>query len=224
MNLEKNIKGLCSKNGIHFQDFLSDFGVDHVHELSVFDLEAICEEYEIPMQTLFFKSIALESDLLNKIQKIKLIILDVDGVMTDGGMFFTANGDEQKKFNTKDGMGILHSSKKGIEIGIISSGFSDQIVKKRAEMLGIKNCYVGRDSKIDILDQWIQEKKLSYDEVAMIGDDINDLSVMNKIGFSACPSDSVNEVKAICDVILQKKGGTGCVREFIDEYISHKKN
>ena len=143
MNLEKNIKGLCSKNGIHFQDFLSDFGVDHVHELSVFDLEAICEEYEIPMQTMFFKSIALESDLLNKIQKIKLIILDVDGVMTDGGMFFTANGDEQKKFNTKDGMGILHSSKKGIEIGIISSGFSDQIVKKRAEMLGIKNCYVG---------------------------------------------------------------------------------
>jgi YrbI family 3-deoxy-D-manno-octulosonate 8-phosphate phosphatase len=121
-------------------------------------------------------------------------------------------------------MGILHSSKKGIEIGIISSGFSDQIVKKRAEMLGIKNCYVGRDSKIDILDQWIQEKNLSYDEVAMIGDDINDLSIMNKIGFSACPSDSVNEVKAICDVILQKKGGTGCVREFIDEYISHKKN
>ena len=176
------------------------------------------------MQTLFFKSIALESDLLNKIQKIKLIILDVDGVMTDGGMFFTANGDEQKKFNTKDGMGILQCSKKGLEIGIISSGFSDQIVKKRAEMLGIQNCYVGRDAKIDILDQWIEEKNLSYDEVAMIGDDVNDLSIMNKVGFSACPSDSVNEVKSICDVILQKKGGTGCVREFIDDYISHQKN
>ena len=75
MNLEKNIKGLCSKNGIHFQDFLSDFDVEHVHELSFFDVEAICDEYEIPMQTMFFKSIALESDLLNKIQKIKLIIL-----------------------------------------------------------------------------------------------------------------------------------------------------
>ena len=224
MNLEKNIKGLCSKNGIHFQDFLSDFVVEHVHELSVFDLEAICEEYEIPMQTLMFKSIALETDLLNKIQKIKLIILDVDGVMTDGGMTFTAKGDEQKKFNTKDGMGILQSTKKGFEIGIISSGFSDQIVKSRAEMLGITNCYVGRDAKIEVLDQWIQEKNLSYDEVAMIGDDINDLSVMNKIGLSACPSDSVNEVKSICDVILRKKGGAGCVREFIDDYLSHKKN
>tara|TARA_Y100001978_G_scaffold106399_1_gene95022 strand:- start:1381 stop:2055 length:675 start_codon:yes stop_codon:yes gene_type:complete len=224
MNLEKNIKGLCSKNGIHFQDFLSDLGVEHVHELSVFDLEAICEEYEIPMQTLMFKSIAMETDLLNKIQKIKLIILDVDGVMTDGGMTFTANGDEQKKFNTKDGMGILQSVKKGLEIGIISSGFSDQIVKKRAEMLGITNCYVGGDAKIEVLDQWIQEKNLSYDEVAMVGDDINDLSVMNRIGLSACPSDSVNEVKSVCDVILRKKGGAGCVREFIDDYISHKKN
>ena len=224
MNLEKNLKGLCSKNGIHFQDFLSDFDVDHVHELSLFDLEAICEEYEIPIQSLLFKPIALESDLLNKIQKIKLIILDVDGVMTDGGMFFTANGDEQKKFNTKDGMGILQCVKKGIEIGIISSGFSDEIVKKRAQMLGIQNCYVGRGAKIDILNQWIQEKKLSYEAVAMIGDDINDLDVINKVGFSACPSDSVNEIKSICDVILQRKGGTGCVREFIDEYLSHQKN
>ena len=153
--------------------------------------------------------------------KISCFILDVDGVMTDGGMFFTATGDEQKKFNTKDGMGILNALKKGLQIGIISSGFSDQIVKKRANMLGIEKCHVGREPKIDILDNWLEKDSISYDEVAMIGDDTNDMEIMRKIGVSACPSDAVIEIKSICNIILQKKGGEGCIREFIDQYIAN---
>ena len=221
MNLEQNIKGLCSKHGINFQEFLSDFEIDTVQELSIFDLEAICEEYEVPLESLLFKSLLIEADLKERIKKIKLLILDVDGVMTDGGMFFTANGDEQKKFNTKDGMGILNALKKGLQIGIISSGFSDQIVKKRANMLGIEKCHVGREPKIDILDNWLEKDSISYDEVAMIGDDTNDMEIMRKIGVSACPSDAVIEIKSICNIILQKKGGEGCIREFIDQYIAN---
>ena len=88
-------------------------------------------------------------------------------------------------------------------------------------MLGIKKCHVGRDPKIDVLDGWVKEDSLSYDEVAMIGDDINDFDVMQKIGISACPSDAVIEIKSTCNIILHKKGGDGCVREFIDEYLAY---
>ena len=216
MNLEQNIKGLCSKNGIHFQDFISDFNVESVKEMSIFDLEAICDEYQISMESLLFKSLIIESDLRNKLDQIKLLILDVDGVMTDGGMLFSANGDEQKKFNTKDGMGIIKAINNGLQIGIISSGFSNKIVKQRANMLGIQKCHVGRESKIDILNEWMKDEGISFEEIAMIGDDINDLEIMKNVGVAACPSDAVIEIKTISHLILQKKGGKGCIREFLD--------
>jgi YrbI family 3-deoxy-D-manno-octulosonate 8-phosphate phosphatase len=155
-----------------------------------------------------------------KVNKIKLLILDVDGVMTDGGMIFSENGDQQKKFNTKDGMGIIETIKSGaVDIGIISSGFTGGLVHKRAEMLGIKRCYVGRDSKLAVLESWIEEMGYTLDQVAIIGDDVNDLTVMRKVGFSACPSDAVELVKKQVDVILSLKGGQGCIREFIDNYL-----
>ncbi|MEJ6504985.1 MAG: HAD hydrolase family protein [Crocinitomicaceae bacterium] len=219
MTLEQNIKGLCSKFGLNFNDFLQDLEVDHVMEMSLFDLEAICEEYEIDLQTLLFKAVYFEASLEKKIKKIKLLILDVDGVMTDGGMLFTTQGDEMKKFNTKDGMGIIKLRDTSIQVGIISSGFSSEIVKKRAEMLGIKNCYVGRESKMTILNSWMEEKGLEADEVAMIGDDINDKEIMTQIGLSACPADAVNEIKSISQIILKHKGGEGCIREFIENYL-----
>ena len=222
MNLEQNIKGLCSKNGIHFQDFLSDFNVESVKELSIFDLEAICDEYQISMESLLFKSLIIESELRKKLDHIKLLILDVDGVMTDGGMLFSANGDEQKKFNTKDGMGIIKAIKNGLQIGIISSGFSNEIVKQRADMLGIQKCHVGRESKIDILNQWMKDEGISFEEIAMIGDDINDLEIMKNVGVAACPSDAVIEIKTISQLILQKEGGKGCIREFLDLYSGQK--
>jgi YrbI family 3-deoxy-D-manno-octulosonate 8-phosphate phosphatase len=139
--------------------------------------------------------------------------------MTDGGMYFAESGDQFKKFNTKDGMGIIHLVKKGFQVGIISSGFKDVVVSARAEMLGIQRCYVGREPKIDILKKWCQELNFSLDEIAMIGDDINDLEIMRLIGFKTCPKDAVEVVKKEVDLILSKKGGEGCVREFIDNYL-----
>lgn len=217
--LEQNIKGLCAKFGVDFYQMLADFSVDSVTELSILDLEAIAEEYEVDFYSLLFKPLFIFDHLKPKISKIKLLILDVDGVMSDGGMYYSESGDQIKKYNAKDGMAILKAQEKGLICGIISSAFTDQMVKNRAKTLKIDRVYVGRDSKITILKQWCEELNLSLDEVAMIGDDVNDLSIMNEVGFKVCPADAVNVVKHVVDVVLTKKGGDGCVRELIDNYL-----
>ena len=217
--LEQNIKGICKKFGVDFNGLLEDFQVDSVFELAISDLEALTEEYEIDLQALLFKPLFKVPHLEEKLSKIKLLILDVDGVLSDGGMYFAESGDQFKKFNTKDGRGIIELVKRGMQVGIISSGFRDVGVTARAKMLGIQHCYIGLEPKIDILTQWCEELKISFDEVAMIGDDVNDLEVMQRIGFKTCPSDAVEVVKKAVDLILSKPGGQGCVREFIDNYL-----
>lgn len=219
MFLDQNIKGICAKYGVDFADFLGDFGVENVMELSIFDLEAVCDENGMDLHSLLFKPMFKPETWTKKIAKIKLLILDVDGVMTDGGMYYTENGDQIKKYNTKDGMAILHLTKSDFQVAIISSGFKDQMVKARAELLGIQHCYVGRDKKINILADFCRELKIDLENVAIIGDDINDLEIIKKVGFSACPADAMDVIKTNVDVILTKKGGEGCVREFIDAYL-----
>lgn len=219
MYLEQNIKGLCDKFGLEYDSFLSELEVEHAHELSVYDLEAISEEYEIDLNALIFKNTFNTNDLSAKLNKIKLLILDVDGVMTDGGMYFAESGDQFKKFNTKDGMAIIHLTKNDFQVAIISSGFKGEAVKKRAEMLGIQHCIVNREPKMETLKAICTTLKIGLENVAIIGDDINDLSIMKTCGIAACPKDAVTSVKNECDIILSLKGGEGCVREFIDNYI-----
>lgn len=219
MFLEQNIKGLCAKFGVDFYQMLQDFNVDGVTELSILDLEAVAEEYEVDFYSLMFKPLFIFDHLKSKIEKIKLLVLDVDGVMTDGGMYFTESGDQIKKYNTKDGMGIMKAQEKGLICGIISSAFTDKMVRNRAEVLKIDHVYVGREQKITILKQWCEELSISLDQVAIIGDDINDLSIMREVGLRACPKDAVQEVKKEVDIVLTKNGGMGVVREFIDNFL-----
>ncbi|MCE2712181.1 MAG: HAD-IIIA family hydrolase [Cryomorphaceae bacterium] len=219
MYLEQNIKGLCARNGIEFDEFLSDLDAENVSELTVFDLEAISEEYEVDLLSLLFKPMFRTDLFSKKLEKIKLLVLDVDGVMTDAGMYYTENGDQIKKYNAKDGMAIQHLVKSGFQLAIISSGYKAEMVKTRAELLGIQFCYVGREPKLDILQKHCEELGLKLENVAIIGDDINDLEVFRKVGFTACPSDAVLVIKSHSDVILSKKGGEGCVREFVDAYL-----
>ncbi len=219
MFLEQNIKGLCAKFGVDFYQLLKDFDVDGVTELSILDLEAIAEEYEVDFYSLLFKPLFVYDHLKSRIEKIKLLILDVDGVMTDGGMYYTESGDQVKKYNSKDGMAIIKAQEQGLQCGIISSAFTDKMVRNRAETLKIKHVYVGRDQKITILKQWCEELGISLHEVAMIGDDVNDLSIMHEVGLRACPKDAVQEVKKEVDIVLTKNGGTGVVREFIDNFL-----
>lgn len=218
--LEQNIKGLSDKFGLNFNDLMQDFGVDSVFELSLVDLESISEEYDIDTQTLIFSPIFENAFLTEKLKHIKLLILDIDGVMTDGGMYYTEKGDQFKKFNAKDGMAIMALRKKGFPVGIISSGFAGEAIRKRAEVLDIQLCYIGRDPKLGILQNWCTDLGITLKEVAIIGDDINDMEVMQQVGFSACPSDAVHIIKKQVDLILTKKGGNACVREFIDNYFN----
>jgi YrbI family 3-deoxy-D-manno-octulosonate 8-phosphate phosphatase len=155
----------------------------------------------------------------NKHHQIKLLVLDVDGVLTDGGMYYSNSGDEFKKFNTKDGMGIKIAIENGIKVGFLSNGKNDALIKNRAALLGVEFVYVGFDKKLSILKQWMHDLQLEYENIAYVGDDINDLEIMEHVEFNACPLDAVPKVKAIAKYLLDNKGGEGCVREFIDEYL-----
>lgn len=222
MYLDGNIRGLCDRFGLDYIGFLADFGVETADALTVSDLEIICEEYNTDLFALLFMHPWKSNHMSAKLNKIRLLVLDVDGVMTDGGMYFTENGDQIKKFNTKDGMAILHLTKQDFQVAIISSGFHAHAVEKRAQMLGIQHCRVTREPKLDILAEICANLNLSLDQVAIIGDDVNDLEVMRKVGFRACPADAVHSVKREVDLILRTKGGEGCVREFIDNYLLQK--
>jgi 3-deoxy-D-manno-octulosonate 8-phosphate phosphatase (KDO 8-P phosphatase) len=219
MNLEQNIRGLCDKFGIDYVGFLADIGVESTSELTMSDLEIICEEYDTDLNALLFKFPFKTNHLKAKLSEIKLLVLDVDGVMTDSGMYFTEKGDQFKKYNAKDGMAIIHLTKNDFQVAIVSSGFKAESVLGRSEMLGIQHCSVNREPKMDRINSICKKLNLELKNVAMIGDDINDKEVMKAIGFTACPRDAVDVIKSCVDVILSKKGGEGCVREFIDLYI-----
>jgi 3-deoxy-D-manno-octulosonate 8-phosphate phosphatase (KDO 8-P phosphatase) len=220
--LEQNIKGICDRHGLTFRDFLSDMEVEEVNELTVYDLEAIAEEYELDLYALLFKPVFKSFELKEKLKQIKLLVLDVDGVMTDGGMYFDSEGRQSKKFNAKDGLSILHLTKTGFHVAIISSGFEGGAVQARATILGIQHVSVNREPKINRLDTLLAELGLNYSQTAIIGDDINDLTVMRKVGMTIVPFDAVQVIKEAADLILTKKGGEGCVREFIDNYLLDK--
>jgi len=156
---------------------------------------------------------------MTNVKDIKLLITDVDGVMTDGGMYFTSNGDEMKRFNAKDGVAINMCREHGIESGIISHGHHAGIVEARATVLGIQRVYVGKEPKVDVLSKWVKEMGLNMTQVAYIGDDLNDIPVMEMVGISACPADASGAVKKISDVVLKTNGGHGCIREFVEVHL-----
>lgn len=214
--LISNIDRYLVVQGIEKSTFLNEFGVTIIEDLTLSQLQSFCSNHHLELENLIAYPQFIDR---SKLKTIKLLILDVDGVMTDAGMFFTENGDQFKKYNAKDGMAIMSLTKKDFQVGIISSGFKLEMVKSRAELLKIQHIYVGRDEKIGVLKEWCKKLDISLDNVAIIGDDINDLSIMNAVGFSACPADAVYRVKKTVDLVLSKKGGNACVREFIDHYL-----
>lgn len=148
-----------------------------------------------------------------------MLILDVDGTMTDGGVYIMEDGKQFKKFHARDGMGIKLAMKSGIDVGIISHSLVSEMVTSRANTLGMKYYYVGSKPKEEILDGWQKELNLTSEEIAFIGDDVNDFDIMQRVGITACPADAVDQIKKISDVVLDKKGGDGAVREFIDRFL-----
>jgi YrbI family 3-deoxy-D-manno-octulosonate 8-phosphate phosphatase len=149
------------------------------------------------------------------LKSIKLLVMDVDGTLTDCGMYYSANGEELKRFSTRDGMGITLLKSNNIETAIITSEES-QIAKSRANKLKIGHVILGCKNKTEALKELALKLNLNLNEIAYIGDDINDENVMNICGYSACPSDAVQTILNTADYVCEHKGGNGAVREFCE--------
>jgi YrbI family 3-deoxy-D-manno-octulosonate 8-phosphate phosphatase len=145
----------------------------------------------------------------------KLVVTDIDGVWTDGGMYYTESGDEFKRFNTYDGAGVLFCRQLGIPVAIVT-GEPSAAVKRRAEKLKIQFCYRGVTDKLLVLEGLCGDLGISLSEVAYLGDDLNDMRVLPTVGYSACPSSAPDYVKQMVSVVLTKKGGDGVFREFVE--------
>jgi 3-deoxy-D-manno-octulosonate 8-phosphate phosphatase (KDO 8-P phosphatase) len=146
---------------------------------------------------------------------IKLIVLDVDGCLTEGKIIYDNNGLESKQFNVKDGFGIKSWMRLGHEVAIIT-GRESQIVSNRAKELGIKHLYQGVKDKFGALEELLQTLDIPIESVAAIGDDLNDYKMLQKVGRSFAPADAVAEVRQGVQTILSRKGGDAAVREMID--------
>lgn len=147
--------------------------------------------------------------------EIKLVIFDVDGVLTDGGLYFTDDGREIKKFNVKDGLGISILVKKGIEVAVIT-GRNSVIVAERMKSLGVSHVYQGRMNKLETYENLKMALQISDDQVAFVGDDIIDLPIMQHCGLSVAVADAHDDVLKQANLVLNKCGGAGAARELCD--------
>jgi 3-deoxy-D-manno-octulosonate 8-phosphate phosphatase (KDO 8-P phosphatase) len=154
--------------------------------------------------------------LANKARKIKLVLTDNDGVLTDTGVYYSDRGEMLKRFSIRDGMGVARLKKvSGIETGIITGELSPS-VKKRAEKLGIKELHLGVKDKITLLKKILRKKNLQAENIAFIGDDVNDIELIKSVGLSAAPADAMPDIKNIVDYLCEDKGGNGAFREFAE--------
>ncbi|NVK83406.1 MAG: HAD-IIIA family hydrolase [Cytophagia bacterium] len=145
----------------------------------------------------------------------KLILTDIDGVWTDGGMYYDQTGNEWKKFNTSDSAGVIFASKLNIPVGIIT-GEDTEIVKRRAEKLKIEILHQGISDKLTLAKSICNELEIDLSDVAYIGDDIGDLELLKACGFSASPANAPECIKKHVDYVTVKAGGEGAFREFVE--------
>lgn len=169
------------------------------------------------------KKLLNDSHLKSICKNIKLVISDVDGVLTDGGMFYSDSGEIMKKFHTHDGMAVELLLKNNIPT-ILMTKEKSQIVKKRASKIKIKETFLGVLEKEKLLKKICSKYSLKTKNIAYIGDDVNDIEIMKLVGFSASPNDGISEVKKIVQYICKNDGGKGAFREFVDLIISKKFN
>jgi 3-deoxy-D-manno-octulosonate 8-phosphate phosphatase (KDO 8-P phosphatase) len=151
-----------------------------------------------------------------KARRIKLLLTDVDGVLTDNGVYYGENGELMKRFSIRDGMGVERLRKIcGIDTGIVTGELSPSVAR-RAEKLQITHLYLGVKDKLGRLNEIMAANQMGWEEIAFIGDDVNDLEVLERVGLSACPADAMAAVSRIVDYQCQVRGGYGAFREFAE--------
>lgn len=163
----------------------------------------------------------MNKDTLSRAKKVKIVITDVDGVLTDGGMYYTSKGDAMKKFHVRDGMGITLLRKNDIPTIIITKE-QTQMVKQWAKRMKVKKLFDGVIEKEKMLRPICKQFKVKEDEIAYIGDDVNDVALLQLVGFSAVPNDAISFAKKISTYICMKKGGEGVLREVAEIILSAK--
>jgi YrbI family 3-deoxy-D-manno-octulosonate 8-phosphate phosphatase len=168
------------------------------------------------------KSGRLDSTLRSRLKKIRLLVLDVDGVLTDAGMYYGEGGEELKKFNTRDGKGIELIRNMGIKTAFITNE-KTLLVERRAKKLKIDFIFQGVSDKAEVLKKLMADNHMTPEDVAYIGDDMNDMDAMKAVSFSATPADGARANKVIATCVCKTKGGQGCVREVCDLLIEARK-
>lgn len=149
----------------------------------------------------------------------KLIITDIDGVWTDGGMYYDETGNELKKFNTSDSAGVFFCKKMNIPVAIIT-GENTKIVERRSKKLKIDFLFMGVEDKLQCAIDLCNMLKITLGDVAYIGDDLNDITLLKQVGLSACPANAPGYIKKICDLNLPVKGGDGAFRAFVEQILT----
>lgn len=147
-----------------------------------------------------------------------LVLTDIDGVWTDGGMYYDQTGNEWKKFNTYDSAGVLFCHKYNIPVGIITQEYTE-IVRRRSEKLKVDYLFMGVDNKLSVVKELCNKLNIKLIDVAYIGDDINDINVLREVGFTGCPSSAPEYIQKVVKYITTKRGGDGAFREFVEQIL-----
>jgi 3-deoxy-D-manno-octulosonate 8-phosphate phosphatase (KDO 8-P phosphatase) len=159
------------------------------------------------------------SDFIGRAKKIKCVIFDVDGVLTDGRLFFDLNGQEYKSFNVQDGQGLKLLQQQGVTVAIIS-GRSSPIVMARLRELGIEHAYLGHPNKLSAFTNILSSLKLDAEEVAHVGDDLPDLAILSRVGLAIAVANANPSIPPHCHWTTTRKGGYGAAREVCDAILS----
>jgi YrbI family 3-deoxy-D-manno-octulosonate 8-phosphate phosphatase len=154
-------------------------------------------------------------ELIERARKVRLVAMDVDGVLTDAGMYYTENGDELKKFNTRDGMGVALVREAGLKTAILTRE-STKIVERRGAKMRIDHVFIGVTDKLSCMRELLTKLDLSLDQVAYIGDDVNDYELLCHVGLAAAVRDASRLPKSVAHYVTEAKGGEGAVRELCE--------
>lgn len=224
----QNFSGMLMENGAFYintvKNILSN-GNRLGGKIGIYEMpEYTATEIDEPDDWIILENLMRKHVLLHQTEaktSIKLFLSDIDGTLTDGGMYYSENGDELKKFNTRDGMGLGMLREKGIKVGIITSE-DRELNQRRADKLKLDFFYQGRKNggKLAVAQEICEKMGIYMQEVAYIGDDVNCIELLSAVGLAACPADADARVKAIPGIlVMTKKGGEGCVREFCEMLI-----
>lgn len=164
---------------------------------------------------------AVSQTVHRRAQRVRMVIMDVDGVLTDGGMYYSEAGDELKKFNTRDGHGITLLHAAGIMTAFVTRELTP-IVTRRAAKLGVTEVHQGAVDKLPVVKKILEKHGVTPEEVCCIGDDVGDQEVMGYVGFAAAVADALPGIKKVAHYIARKKGGEGAVREVCDLVLSSR--